>query len=124
MLSGHAQTPQAESYTETYIELPQNSSTIPSIPSGPKPEVVLARANPPAQESASVAEVKPLSDVLPAGQQKKEASSEAAELLKMATALKTEVDKTTKDTLSVAVVRKAGEIEQLAHKVRLGAGKD
>jgi type VI protein secretion system component VasF len=46
-----------------------------------------------------------------------------ADLLKMATDLKTEVDKTTKDTLSLTVVRKAGEIEQLAHKVRTGTGK-
>ena len=55
--------------------------------------------------------------------QKQEVASECANLLKMATDLKTEVDKTTKDTLSVTVVRKAGEIEQLAHKVRLGDGK-
>jgi hypothetical protein len=37
--------------------------------------------------------------------------------------LKTEVDKSNKDTLSVTVVRKAGEIEQLAHKARVGPGK-
>jgi hypothetical protein len=42
----------------------------------------------------------------------------------MAAELKTEVDKTTRDTLSVAVVRKAGEIEQLAHKVRTATGKN
>ncbi len=39
----------------------------------------------------------------------------------MATDLKSEVDKSTKDVLSVGVVRKAGEIEQLAHKVRTGS---
>jgi hypothetical protein len=48
---------------------------------------------------------------------------QCADLLKMAAELKTEVDKTTKDTLSVAVVRKAGEIEQFAHKVRTAPGK-
>ena len=52
---------------------------------------------------------------------KQQIASECADLLKMATDLKTEVDKTTKDTLSVTVVRKAGEIEQLAHKVRTGS---
>lgn len=36
----------------------------------------------------------------------------------MATDLKAEVDKSTKDMLSVTVVRKATAIEQLAHKVR------
>lgn len=55
---------------------------------------------------------------------KQEIASECADLLKMATDLKQEVDKTTKDTLSVTVVRKAGEIEQLAHKVRTGSPKD
>jgi hypothetical protein len=55
--------------------------------------------------------------------QKQEITNECANLLQMATALKSEVDKTTKDQLSVTVVRKAGEIEQLAHKVRLGTGK-
>jgi hypothetical protein len=39
-------------------------------------------------------------------------------LLKLATDLKTEVDKTTKDTLSLGVIRKADEIERLAHDVK------
>jgi hypothetical protein len=55
--------------------------------------------------------------------QKQQIASECADLLKMATDLKAEVDKTTKDTLSVTVVRKASEIEQLAHKVRTGSPK-
>jgi len=42
----------------------------------------------------------------------------------MATVLKTEVDKSTKDTLSVTVVRKANEIEQFARQLRGGAGKN
>lgn len=51
-------------------------------------------------------------------------AGDCADLLKMATDLKMEIDKSTKDTLSVTVVRKAGEIEQLARKVRTGNGKD
>ena len=43
---------------------------------------------------------------------------EIAQLLQMATDLKAEVDKTNKDQLSVAVVRKANALEQLARKVR------
>jgi len=39
-------------------------------------------------------------------------------LLKLATDLKAEVDKTTKDTLSLNVIRKADEIERLAHNVK------
>ena len=53
-----------------------------------------------------------------------EIAKQCADLLKMATELKTEVDKTNMDTLSVPVVRKAGEIEQLAHKVRAGSSKN
>ena len=59
----------------------------------------------------------------PADARKQEIASQCANLLKLATDLKAEVDKTTKDTLSVTVVRKAREIEQLAHKVRTGSGK-
>jgi len=58
------------------------------------------------------------------GPEKQQIAGECAQLLKMATALKTEIDKTTKDTLSVAVVRQADQIEQLAHKVRAGTGKE
>jgi len=49
---------------------------------------------------------------------KKQISEESAALLKLATELKAEVDKTTKDTLSIAVIRKADEIEKLAHSVK------
>jgi hypothetical protein len=43
---------------------------------------------------------------------------QSANLLKLAYTLKSEVDKTTKDTLSVTVVRQAAEIEQMARKMR------
>ncbi|MGB8030988.1 MAG: hypothetical protein WCF30_15150 [Terracidiphilus sp.] len=52
-----------------------------------------------------------------------EVARQCAELLKLATDLKTAVDQSSASTLSVTVVRKAGEIEQLAHKVRLTSGK-
>jgi hypothetical protein len=45
-------------------------------------------------------------------------AEDSARLLKLATDLKAEVDKTNKDTLSLRVVRKADEIERLAHAVR------
>jgi hypothetical protein len=51
-------------------------------------------------------------------QRKTQIADDAAKLLKLATDLKTEVDKTSKDTLSVNVIRKADEIEKLAHSVR------
>ena len=39
-------------------------------------------------------------------------------LLALATDLKQQVDKSTKDTLSVDVIKKADEIEKLAHSVK------
>ncbi len=51
-------------------------------------------------------------------ERKKQIADDSARLLKLATDLKTEVDKTNKDTLSVSVIRKADEIERLAHAVR------
>ncbi len=51
-------------------------------------------------------------------ERKKQISDDSAKLLKLATDLKSEVDKTTKDTLSLNVIRKADEIERLAHSVK------
>ena len=48
----------------------------------------------------------------------KQLAADSAQLLKLATELKAEVDKTTKDTLSLTVIRKAGQIEKLAHDVK------
>jgi type VI protein secretion system component VasF len=55
--------------------------------------------------------------------QKQEIANQCADLLQMATDLKKAVDKSSADTLSVTVVRKASDIEQLAHKVRIANGK-
>ena len=51
-------------------------------------------------------------------ERKKQIADDSAKLLKLATDLKTEVDKTDKDTLSLNVIRKADEIERLAHNVK------
>jgi hypothetical protein len=51
-------------------------------------------------------------------ERKRQINAESAKLLKLATELKAEVDKTSKDTLSVGVIRKADEIEKLAHSVK------
>jgi hypothetical protein len=56
----------------------------------------------------------------PEDRHKQEVAQECADLLKLATDLKAQVDKARKDELSVSVVRKATEIEQMAHKVRSG----
>jgi len=49
---------------------------------------------------------------------RKQIADESAALLKLATDLKSEVDKTNKDTLSMNVIRKADAIEKLAHDVK------
>ena len=49
---------------------------------------------------------------------KKQITDDSAQLLNMALALKAEVDKTTKDTLSLSVIKKADEIEKLAKSVK------
>ncbi len=54
--------------------------------------------------------------------QNQQFAEQSALLLKLATELKAEVDKTTKDTLSVAVIRKADEIEQMARGMRVAGG--
>ncbi len=51
-------------------------------------------------------------------ERKKQMADDSEKLLKLATDLKAEVDKTSKDTLSLSVIRKAEEIEKLAHSVR------
>ena len=51
-------------------------------------------------------------------ERKKQIADDAARLLQLATELKAEVDKTSKDTLSLGVIRKAEEIEKLAHTVK------
>jgi hypothetical protein len=87
-------------------------------PATPAPEKVASTPPPAAGQQQ-----KPPAANNPEDAQKQEIASECADLLKMATDLKSAVDKTTRDTLSVTVVRKAGAIEQLAHKVRTGSPK-
>lgn len=86
-----------------------------------------AKAGPPGAKAGSPAAVAP-GGAQPAGTTTENADAskvakQCADLLKMATELKSAVDKTSSGTLSVTVVRKAGEIEQLAHKVRIASGK-
>jgi hypothetical protein len=51
-------------------------------------------------------------------ERKKQIADDTTRLLKMAADLKEEVEKTSKDTLSLNVIRKADEIERLAHSVK------
>ncbi len=69
--------------------------------------------------------VKPAEEVKKAGkeadpvaQRQQQLADDTARLLLLANELKAEMDKSTKDTLSLTVVKKAEEVEKLAHKVR------
>jgi hypothetical protein len=51
-------------------------------------------------------------------ERQKQLVADAQKLLSLANELKADVDKSTKDTLSLDVIRKADEIERLAHTVK------
>ena len=51
-------------------------------------------------------------------ERRKRLMSDTEKLLQLSTELKSEVEKTSKDELSIDVVRKAAEIEKLAHDVK------
>jgi hypothetical protein len=48
----------------------------------------------------------------------KQLADDTAKLLTLASELKAELDKSSKDKLSLSVIRKAEQVEKLAHKVR------
>jgi len=86
----------------------------PSATSKPKPA-----PKPEAQQPESATAVRPeAAPLVPLDDSQKAVADASANLLELANSLKREVDKTSADTLSVAVVRKAAEIEQLARKMR------
>jgi hypothetical protein len=70
------------------------------------------------QQSKTESGAKPEDHTAVADPKKKEIVGQSADLLKLASSLKTEVDKTSADTLSIAVIRQADQIEKLAHKMR------
>jgi hypothetical protein len=51
-------------------------------------------------------------------ERERQIAEDNAKLLKLATELKSEIDKTTLDTLSLSVIHKASEIEKLAHSLK------
>jgi hypothetical protein len=73
-----------------------------------------ANAQAPSQDQAAKAQVADASTNPP----KKQIVLDSADLLKMANDLKASMDKFTPDTLSLAIIRQAEEIEKLAHKMR------
>ena len=79
--------------------------------SAPQPPV--AQAPPTVDATADTS--KPTTPQTP---QQKQLADDTAELLTLANELKAELDKSNKDTLSLSVIKKAAQVEKLAHKVR------
>ena len=108
----------------------------PSPPSGsqPRPDKIglATPINQPPDANAQMAEHEHLvsdQDFKGANEERrKQIVDDSARLLKMAAELKAEVEKMNKDTLSLDVIRKADDIERLAHgvkqKMKLIAGAD
>jgi hypothetical protein len=71
-----------------------------------------------APEKASVVADKATLPANPETVRQKQLADDTAKLLTLANELKAEMDKSTKDTLSLSVMKKAEEIEKLARKVR------
>jgi hypothetical protein len=88
--------------------------------------ILIAAAQQPAQNSTPqppLSQAPPTVDVTedastPTTPQKKQLADDTAELLTLANELKVELDKSNKDTLSLSVIKKAAQVEKLAHKVR------
>lgn len=70
-------------------------------------------ASDPYKEKMDASRAKAVSD-----DRHKRLQDDSAKLLQMATDLKSEVDKTPKDELSLIVIRRATDIEKLAHDIR------
>lgn len=99
----------------------------------PKPtSVILPAANPTPDANARMEmqqrNLKRASFEAANAERKRQLDSDSALILKLAAELKAEVDKTPQDTLSLSVVRKAEDIERLAHlvqvKMKLTVGAD
>ena len=80
----------------------------------------LANRVPDANDQIAMREQQPIHTGADAanGDRKRQISDDSARLLKLAGDLKAEVDKSSKDTLSLGVIRKADEIEKLARSVK------
>ncbi len=97
---------------------PQPVAPTPPQPAA-TPQTATANSASPAPASESASKTSANLATEPAGDgHEQQINGQCADLLKMATALKSEIDKTTMDELSVSVVRKADEIEQLARKLK------
>jgi hypothetical protein len=113
LLTGAAQSGQQQpSTTPDKPSVTSEASEPPDASQQPQPPDADDQEKPPEKQPA------PQAAPTPGVEHKRQISDDSAKLLTLAMALKAEVDKTNKDTLSLDVIRKADEIEKLAHNVR------
>jgi hypothetical protein len=74
-------------------------------------------AQPPEAQAPATAEAK-ADTSKPTTPQRKQLADDTAKLLTLANELKAELDKSSKNTLSLSVIKKAEQVEKLAQKVR------
>ena len=72
----------------------------------------------PAVQGTEAAKPSPVLSTDPVQRRKDQIAADTAQLDQLANELKVEMDKSTKDTLSLNVIKKAKEIEKLAHSVK------
>jgi hypothetical protein len=93
-------------------KVPQGGRQMPGLPAGPGMGTNPAEPDPMESHRAEQQEKLRNSD------RQKRLVADTDKLLALATDLKAQVDKSNKDTLSVDVIKKAEEIEKLAHSVK------
>lgn len=94
-----------------FSSISQTAAQRPAQDSAAQPPVKQVLA--PAQATADTS--KPATPQTP---QQKQLAEDTAKLLTLANELKAELDKSSKNTLSLSVIKKAENVEKLAHKVR------
>ena len=92
----------------------QAQDKTPANPPAPAPPAATAAQTP----AGTPAEAHAETHVAQAETHKDQIAADSAKLFQLANELKAEMDKSTKDTLSLSVMKKAEEVEKLAHKVR------
>jgi hypothetical protein len=101
----------------------QNNAQWPLANSTPRPPgILLPAANrlPDANQVMEMREQKAKDQNFAAANalRKKQIADDTDKMIKLIADLKTEIDKTSKDELSLTVIRKADEIERLAHNIK------
>jgi pyruvate/2-oxoglutarate dehydrogenase complex dihydrolipoamide acyltransferase (E2) component len=96
----------------------QQQSAPSTAPASPAATPAPAASPQPANLDRQTATPAPVSTDALRAQRQRQIAAQSASLLKLATDLKSEVDKTTQDTLSISVIRRADDVERVAHFVR------